>query len=95
MKKKIQIKPNLPSLEEIQCLLRKRDKRTMFSGRPRKWQDGEQVRLNTRVRPNTLLWLKSQSKDAGESIGETIDKLVLFNSLEEASNIKTKNQEQK
>ena len=77
MKKKIQIKPNLPSLEEIQCLLRKRDKRTMATGRPRKWQDGEQVRLSTRVRPKTLLWLRRRSKKNGESIGETIDNLAL------------------
>jgi ABC-type Zn uptake system ZnuABC Zn-binding protein ZnuA len=77
MKKKSEIKPNLPDLEEIQELLRKRDKRTMFSGRPRKWQDGEQVRLSTRVKPNTLIYLKGVSKDTGTSIGDIIDKMVM------------------
>ena len=77
MKKKIQIKPNLPSLEEIRCLLRKRDKRTEGIGRPKKWQDGEQMRLSTRIRPSTLLWLRRRSKKTGDSIGETIDNLVL------------------
>ncbi len=52
------------------------DGRSSNPGRPRKWKEGEQVRLMTRVRPNTLLWLKSQSKDANESIGQIIDRLV-------------------
>jgi hypothetical protein len=77
MKKKSEIKPNLPNMEEIQELLRKRDKRTISSGRPRKWQDGDQVRLSTRVKPTTLLWLKSRRKAVGTSIGDIIDKLVL------------------
>jgi hypothetical protein len=49
----------------------------MFSGRPRKWQDGEQVRLSTRVKPNTLIYLKGVSKDTGTSIGDIIDKMVM------------------
>jgi len=75
MKKRTEIKPNIPSVSEIQALFYKRDKRT-YGGRKPKWKPGEQVRLQTRVRPNTLIFLKGVSKDTNESIGEVIDKLV-------------------
>ena len=74
------IVPNLPSVAEIQALFRKRDKRT-YGGRAPKWKPGEQVRLQTRVRPNTHVWLTDRSKDAGISIGEIID-LMIINQME-------------
>ena len=74
------ILPNLPSVAEIQALFRKRDKRT-YGGRAPKWKPGEQVRLQTRVRPNTHVWLTDRSKDAGISIGEIID-LMIINQME-------------
>jgi hypothetical protein len=74
------ILPNLPSVAEIQALFKKRDKRT-YGGRAPKWKPGEQVRLQTRVRPNTHVWLTDRSKDAGISIGEIID-LMIINQME-------------
>ena len=74
------ILPNLPSVAEIQALFKKRDKRT-YGGRVPKWKPGEQVRLQTRVRPNTHVWLTDRSKDAGISIGEIID-LMIINQME-------------
>jgi hypothetical protein len=79
------ILPNLPSVAEIQALFRKRDKRT-YGGRAPKWKPGEQVRLQTRVRPNTHVWLTDRSKDAGISIGEIID-LMTTNEKNRMSNL--------
>jgi hypothetical protein len=87
----LDVKINFPPSRELRNLWREKaqrgnknlvdavkrcDGRSSNPGRPRKWKEGEQVRLMTRVRPNTLLWLKSQSKDANESIGQIIDRLV-------------------
>jgi hypothetical protein len=74
------IVPNLPSVAEIQALFRKRDKRT-YGGRAPKWKPGEQVRLQTRVRPVTHIWLTTRSKNESMSIGEIID-LMIINQME-------------
>jgi hypothetical protein len=84
-KKKPLIKPNLPSREEINCLLtenrlarafKANDQRRHNPGRPKKWDAGEQVRLQTRVRPETHQKLLSLSREKSVSIGEILDELL-------------------
>tara|TARA_R110000751_G_scaffold280383_1_gene382853 strand:+ start:157 stop:501 length:345 start_codon:yes stop_codon:yes gene_type:complete len=82
-RKRKPIKPNLPSLEEIGKIFRKRDGRVTKTkmvkcsknppGRPAKWQPGDQMRLSTRVRPRTHKTLHAEAKKYKMSVGELLD----------------------
>tara|TARA_R110000824_G_scaffold124723_2_gene283499 strand:- start:2610 stop:2984 length:375 start_codon:yes stop_codon:yes gene_type:complete len=42
-------------------------------GRPKKWLDGDQMRLSTRVRPSTHKTLHAEAKKYKMSVGELLD----------------------
>lgn len=57
-------------------------------GRPQKWQAGDQMRLSTRVRPETHKALHKEAKRRKLSVGELIDEWRLNVSLWEAGALK-------
>ena len=91
LKKTPEIKPNLPGKEEMRKLWRERvqrgnkkmvdamkqsDGRRNNPGRPRKWKEGAQSRVTSRVLPSPHDWLKKQARLRKIAIGEVIDYLA-------------------